>query len=195
MKTSRIKVLHFFVGFCLSASLVATLLIVASKSSPTYQLQEYHLIAISLKAICVAILEELAFRHYLYKILRNFFKQYHSVIIGSLIFALLHLGNSNVTSIAILSHFVGGLVYSVAYIRTNNLSLPIGLHFGWNVMQQLFSVPMSGLPQNRPVAITLSKNELMLGGAYGIEGGLYSIFLRIAMIAVIGLIFKKPAHD
>ena len=37
-----------------------------------------------------------------------------------------------------------GVLFGYAYLRTSALWLPIGLHFGWNVVLPLFGANLSG---------------------------------------------------
>lgn len=133
--------------------------------------------------LSTAFLEEFFFRVILLSFLvRNLKVNWHAVALGSLIFALLHAGNSHVTLIALLSHFVGGLVYCYAYLKTNSIWLPLGLHFGWNYAQIIWGMPVSGTSYAGFHQIQLTSNQLISGGLYGYEGSMLSIITRIILL-------------
>jgi membrane protease YdiL (CAAX protease family) len=143
-------------------------------------------------ALSTAIFEEIVFRYYLIKYLKRITKHIFSpILISSVIFAFLHLGNSNVGSFAIFSHFIGGIIYASAYILSNRLSLAIGLHFGWNYMQMALSLPMSGKLKEGWFTIHLPLDDQLYGGLYGIEGGWISIVFRTMIFTICLLVFYK----
>jgi membrane protease YdiL (CAAX protease family) len=73
------------------------------------------------------------------------------LFISSVLFALAHLSNPNVSWIAILGLFVAGYFLAYGYVRTRQLWLPIGLHIGWNFFEgTVFGFPVSGLYRDRP---------------------------------------------
>ncbi len=47
-------------------------------------------------------------------------------------FAAVHLGNANIKPLALFCHLIAGLIYGVAFLRTERVWLPFGLHLGWN---------------------------------------------------------------
>lgn len=49
-------------------------------------------------------------------------------------FGLLHLLNSNYSWLGLLNATFAGIMLSAAFIKTRSIWLPIGLHFGWNLM-------------------------------------------------------------
>jgi membrane protease YdiL (CAAX protease family) len=107
-----------------------------------------------------------------------------ATIVMSATFALLHLGNNDVTTEALTATFVAGILLSIAYFRTRNLWLATGLHFGWNVaMGYLFGLPVSGFrlfPQAPLLTGALGEPAWLTGGAYGPEGAL----VVLAVIAI-----------
>lgn len=140
---------------------------------------------IFLICICTAFFEEIVFRYYLIRGLSRFFNKKKSVIISAVLFAACHLGNSNFTTTAFASHFLGGIIYAYAYIHTKSIYYPVGLHFGWNYIQWLFSLPMSGTTKSGLYSLILPTNDYWLGGNYGIEGGFASLLIRSILFGVI----------
>ncbi|WP_410528295.1 CPBP family intramembrane glutamic endopeptidase [Sphingobacterium sp. CZ-UAM] len=114
---------------------------------------------IFLICICTAFLEEIVFRYYLIPGLSRFLNKKKSVIISAVLFAACHLGNSHFTITAFVSHFLGGIIYAYAYLHTKSIYYPVGLHFGWNYVQWLFSLPMSGTTKTGLYSLMLPTND------------------------------------
>lgn len=134
---------------------------------------------------CTAFFEEVIFRYYLLDYLKKKIHVGWALLISSAIFAICHLGNPHVSSMAVGSHFVGGLVYGIAYLKTNSIFYPIGLHFGWNLTQHLFSLPMSGIVKLGLFKIQLPDSVPLYGGNYGLEGGALSLIVRSCILLIV----------
>lgn len=147
-----------------------------------------------LSSLATGFLEEFLFRvlllGFLLKQLKN---HWVAILISSLIFSILHFGNSHITLLALISHFFGGLVYSYAYYKTRSIWLPFGLHFGWNYTQILLGIPMSGSTFYSLFSTSFYSEELLSGGLYGFEGGLLSLFLRLLLL--IGIFYWMPIEQ
>jgi hypothetical protein len=76
------------------------------------------------------------------------------------------------------------------FLRSGDLWLPIGLHFGWNFTLPLFGVNLSGLTMKLTGHdLEWSVGSLWSGGEYGPEGGV----LTTIVMAVLALyVWKAP---
>jgi hypothetical protein len=75
-----------------------------------------------------------------------------------------------------------------AFLRSRDLWLPIGLHYGWNVALPLFGASLSGLTIE--VTRYLYKwdlGSLWSGGDYGPEGGLLTTLIVLILFPVLRL--------
>jgi membrane protease YdiL (CAAX protease family) len=98
------------------------------------------------------------------------------VILSSLIFALMHLGNPNVSVMAVLGLIAAGFFLAFGYLRTRQLWLPIGLHIGWNFFEgTVFGFQVSGLDIYRLIEQTVQGPQIFTGGKFGPEAGLILI--------------------
>lgn len=73
-----------------------------------------------------------------------------AVVVSALLFGALHV-NAGVaglsTAVVVLQAIVGGLYFGLAYVLTNSLALPIGIHFSTNLwLTVVFGQPDSGFP-------------------------------------------------
>lgn len=120
--------------------------------------------------------EELIFRGYVLQTLISGLNLFWGVVISSLYFGIDHLSNPNNTWMSAAGIFIIALFFVYGYIRTGQLWLPIGLHFGWNFFENgLFGFPVSGFDRPGLFHINISGPELWTGGAFGPEAGLLMI--------------------
>jgi CAAX protease family protein len=139
--------------------------------------------------------EEVLFRGYPFQVLARATGPVAATVVASLIFALGHAANPHVSILGMANIFLAGVMLSVAYLRTRNLWLAVGVHIGWNWgMASLLDLPVSGLdfletPRYEPV---LGRAAWLTGGAFGPEGGLAATLgFAIALAAVL----KLPGLD
>jgi len=155
---------------------------------------DYYQILISiLMFVFVAISEEVIFRGYILKNLMISFNKYTALIITSLLFAALHLGNPNMDLFSFFNLVLAGIFLGIAYIYTKNLWFPIALHFSWNLFQTLLGFKVSGQESYSIIEFNLKENNLINGGEFGFEGSILSVMFQIVFIIVIVKYFKKES--
>jgi membrane protease YdiL (CAAX protease family) len=139
----------------------------------------------TLKVACVASYEEVYSRGYLLRNVADGLNLKSSVIVTSLVFALLHLGTPNASATSVVGLFVNGLFFAAGVLLTGRLSTSIGLHAGWNLFEgAVFGFPVSGDKEGASViGIQQSGPELLTGGAYGPEAGVLGIVASLLGIA------------
>jgi uncharacterized protein len=136
--------------------------------------------------------EEMIFRGYAFQLLIEKMGPYATVLPVGVIFGLTHMSNPYSSPLAVFNTVLWGILLGYAFLRSHDLWLPLGLHFGWNAVLPLFGVNLSGL------TIEVSRYSyrwdllpLWSGGDYGPEGGL------LTTIFVVGLFFalaKAPVR-
>ncbi len=134
-----------------------------------------------------ALHEELVFRGYPYQLLRQVHRGL-AVVLASLVFAALHAGNDDVTALALINVFLGGVILAFAYERYRRLWMPIGLHFAWNLMSgPVLGYDVSGFTTSRSLLVTAVRGPALLtGGEFGIEG---SILMTAVELVAAGLLW------
>jgi membrane protease YdiL (CAAX protease family) len=118
--------------------------------------------------------EELLARGYPLQVLAEGLGGGWAIGLTSVAFGLLHLGNPNVTPVAVANITLAGLLLGIAYWRTYSLWFATGIHTGWNLsMNFLGDLPVSGLGWDTPLYdAVVSGPDLWTGGVFGPEGGL-----------------------
>jgi len=148
--------------------------------------------------LCVAILEEVLCRGYIQGRLMRATGPYTALLISSIIFMLLHLGNDNWTILSLVNLSLAGVTFGLYYLHTKNLWFPIALHFTWNFFQgPVFGFEVSGGQMESWIAITRTNNPLITGGEFGLEGSILVTAFEVLTIILIQLKFtmlkKNPA--
>ena len=136
--------------------------------------------------IPAALHEELVFRGYPYQLMRRIGRAF-AIIASSGVFAALHAGNEDVTALALVNVFLGGVVLALAYERYRRLWMPIGLHFAWNMMSgPILGYDVSGFTSSRSLFVTIVTGPAVLtGGGFGIEGSILMTTVEIAAAVVL----------
>jgi uncharacterized protein len=137
--------------------------------------------------------EEMLFHGYGFQVLMAVLGPFATILPVSVLFALAHGGNLNVSGLALFNTGLWGAVLGFAFWRSGDLWLPIGLHVGWNWVLPLFGANLSGFTMRvTGYAMRWTAGPLWSGGEYGPEGGV----LTTAAVAVllVWLAFKAPVR-
>ena len=141
--------------------------------------------------IMVAWSVELLSRGYHLQTITSGLGIFWGVILSSAIFGLMHLMNPNATLISAVGIFLAGLIFALGYLRTGQLWLPIGMHFGWNLFEgSVFGFPVSGLEVYKLIQIQITGPEIWTGGKFGPEAGLVIVPV-LAIGAITILLFTR----
>jgi hypothetical protein len=112
------------------------------------------------------------------------------VVPVGVIFALLHGSNPGANWFSTANTAGFGILFGYAYLRSRDLWLPIGLHFGWNFTLPLFGVSVSGLKMKvTGYEMSWTAGSLWSGGEYGPEA---SILTSAVLIALFIYLLKAP---
>jgi membrane protease YdiL (CAAX protease family) len=134
--------------------------------------------------------EELLFRGFGFQVLLRALGDWKTVLPVGIVFAVLHAGNPNATWLGLANTAGFGILFGYAFLRSHDIWLPIGLHFGWNFTLPLFGVNVSGLTI-RLTGFTMrwSAGTLWSGGEYGPEG---SILTSAVLLLLFVYLWKAP---
>ncbi len=120
-----------------------------------------------------AIGEELLFRGYGFQVLLATVGEFATILPVSVLFGLAHSNNQNANHVGTVNTVLWGLLFGLAFLRSRDLWLPIGIHYGWNVTLPFFGVNLSGFTMKvTGYSLEWKLPDLWSGGAYGPEAGL-----------------------
>lgn len=186
--SALVTALH--VGGCLE--LGGRLPSLSAGSSPIAALAAYVVLLLA-----IAVCEEVALRGFALQNLGLYIGPVAAVTGSSLITAVLHVANPDFTPISLAGLFLLGVALASAYLATDSLWMPIGLHFGWNfTMGPVFGLNVSGLRTEgllHPNA--LPDRLLWTGGDFGPEGGLAGVIclaLLAACLTIVAQFRRRP---
>lgn len=130
--------------------------------------------------LLVAAAEEFIFRGLILRKLLRHINNWLALLISAALFAIVHLTNTDITTLGILNVFLGGLVFGISYMLTRSLPLVILFHFAWNFFQgPILGFPVSGLPFESLLLLEVTGATLVNGGGFGFEGSLVCTILLV----------------
>jgi uncharacterized protein len=147
-------------------------------------------------ALGAALLEEIAVRGVLFRIIEENLGTWWALAISALIFGLLHGLNpgarwNSVAAIALES----GLLLAAAYVYARNLWLCIGLHCAWNFTEGgIFGASVSGGKGHGLLAAQLSGPEWLTGGRFGPEASLVAVLACLPVAVLFLLLARRRGH-
>jgi membrane protease YdiL (CAAX protease family) len=150
------------------------------------------LIFVTLLFALGAMGEELMMRGYGFQILLAAWGTWATIIPVGIVFAWLHTGNPNATWLGIANTAGFGVLFGYAYVRSRDLWLPAGLHFGWNITLPLFGTNVSGFRMNMTGHEMVWKaGSLWSGGNYGPEA---SVLTSAVIVLLAVCLWKAPVR-
>ncbi len=153
------------------------------------------LVTFAVFAIAAAA-EEALFRGYILQTLDRAGFAWLAVVLTSVFFGIVHLGNPNAGAISTLNTILAGIWFSVAYLRFRSLWFVMGMHCAWNWVQgSVFGIEVSGMREITQYTILREIDTgptWLTGETYGIEGG---IAATIAITVATIFIYLLPASE
>lgn len=146
--------------------------------------------------LMVGFFEELLMRSYMLYTLTQSAGFWIAAVITSVIFAVLHLGNSGEGAVGIFAVFCAGMLFCFFVRRTGSLWFAIGFHASWDWAQSyLYGVPDSGLVATGSLFHShFSGPRWLTGGSVGPEGS-YLVFVILAACALLVHLLYPKAKD
>jgi membrane protease YdiL (CAAX protease family) len=130
--------------------------------------------------------EEILFRGYAFQLLIEKAGAWATILPVGVLFGLAHSGNPSATWLAVLNTTLWGVLFGYAFLRSRDLWLPIGLHYGWNLVLPLFGANLSGLTiEITRYGYKWDLGTLWSGGSYGPEGGILTTIFVCGLFAVL----------
>jgi len=160
-------------------------------------------LALALVACLINVIaQELLFRSYIFQDLWAKFGALAATVVTTILFVAAHwnaITDGTAGLVAAANIFLASLLLSLAYVRTGQLWLPIGIHLGWNGLQgPVLGINVTGndLAFGHWSVFSFPGDALWTGGDMGVEGGLAGLIGPAIGIAVVAFAFKQqPKPD
>ncbi len=137
---------------------------------------------ITLVLLFGAVGEEMLFRGYGFQVLMGKMGPFATILPVGILFGIAHVDNQNSSLMGLCNTALWGILLGWAFYRSGDLWLPIGLHYGWNLVLPLAGVNLSGFK----MGVTGYKmhwyaGALWSGGDYGLEASLLTTIILGAL--------------
>jgi len=134
-----------------------------------------------------AVLEEVAFRGILFRILEEGIGTRAALIASAVIFSVAHLTNNGAHWVTLLSVTLAGLMWAAVFILSRNIWVAAAHHCCWNATIFMIGVPLSGEDwrAQAPLETVSHGSILWTGGAFGPEDSLVNLFVSLAVCAAL----------
>ncbi|AUC91924.1 CPBP family intramembrane metalloprotease domain-containing protein [Streptococcus suis] len=121
------------------------------------------------------------------------------ILVSSLFFTFLHLGNDGISLIPLLDLTLFAILACLVMLKTGNLWVIGGIHAAWNCFQgNVFAFPVSGTQAGQAfISVITTGPDWLSGGAFGVEGSVISLLIQAGMITwlVYELYFTSPSNQ
>ena len=124
------------------------------------------------------------------------YSMWGAVLLNSLFFAALHLGNSGIGILPIINLALFGIFASIYFIKRGNIWGIGAIHSIWNFAQgHFYGIKVSGIDTSCSVlnSVFVDGKDLINGGTFGIEGGIADTIIHVLAIIILLLIPAKYA--
>lgn len=129
-------------------------------------------------------LEEWIVRGYIYRALKDRWRPWVAALSSSMLFALMHLLNPDVSPVALLNIVIAGMILAALVEKSGSLWSATLVHGVWNfAVACLLSVPVSGVRTFHLLDVSIEGRDLVTGGLFGPEGSLVLTILGLALTA------------
>lgn len=136
--------------------------------------------------------EEVLVRGILTRVLFDKFGKKIAIILPSIFFGLLHLGNEGVTVLSTLNTILVGIFFAKLLFYTDNIMVTSGAHAGWNFsMAMIYGLNVSGFSGFDSLLNFKILNYALYDKVYGPEGSIVVTFIEIISIFIIFYLEKR----
>ncbi|MEM6319530.1 MAG: type II CAAX endopeptidase family protein [Bacteroidota bacterium] len=144
--------------------------------------QPLDLLGFLLLFFLAALVEELLFRGYMIPLIAWEFHFLVALIVSSLAFAALHIGNAHFTWISFANIFLGGYLMGLLFFKNQEIYTPFGLHWIWNYFQgNVLGFGVCGYQVASILRIEQTGSDWLTGGDFGLEGSMITVILLLGL--------------
>ncbi|MFA8450186.1 MAG: lysostaphin resistance A-like protein [Bacteroidales bacterium] len=143
--------------------------------------------------IFVAAVEEFSFRMFIFHFMNKRFNFITSILITNILFSIYHLLTPGISILPLFNLFLIGILFSLAYVKTKSIFIPIAMHFFWNFIQgPILGFDVSGLVFDNIFKFENKGMSIINGGNYGLEG---SIITTVLLLITSIILWKKRKSE
>jgi uncharacterized protein len=141
--------------------------------------------------------EEIVFRGWLLPIIGIKLNPWIAILISSILFALLHGLNDNITILALVNLLLFGIFISLFALRQGSIWGVCAWHAIWNWLQgNFYGLEVSGNQENITVIdLKETGSDWITGGKFGPEGGFIVTIILLLGIAILFIIKNKSSNN
>lgn len=139
--------------------------------------------------------EEILTRGWMMQIIGSRYKPWLGVLLSTLLFAILHLGNAGVNPISVINLILVSFLLALFVLNDGSLWFACAWHSSWNwMLGNVYGLSVSGQGEKITlVDLNTKGSEILSGGGFGPEG---SIITTIVMIfAIIWYLIKLKNNN
>src|SRR6185503_7324058 len=139
-----------------------------------------------------ALAEEMMFRGLPMVVAARVLGRGRAIVLLSVLFALAHVRNPEVTVAGLGNIVLAGIWLSLAFFSPGGMWTAFGAHLGWNATLAALAAPVSGLPFDIPyIDYRMGRPAWLTGGAFGPEGGLLATFALTVTVVLVAQWVRK----
>ncbi len=197
-------ILEYFIGIVIGALMISLPVLVcvltgAAELTFNANVDPLIIILFLLAFMLQGMGEEVLLRGYFLTTLSRRTNTWTAIIISSLMFSLMHVGNANFGIIPFINITLFGIFAAVFMLKRGSIWGIGAIHTIWNFMQgNIYGFSVSGNP-SMPTVFNCQLGEfgsILSGGEFGIEGGLgATVVLLIALVVSLAMPAKKSELD
>jgi membrane protease YdiL (CAAX protease family) len=129
-----------------------------------------------------ALTEELTFRGFALQALEQRWGGRAAIAVTSLFFGFAHFFNPGATVWSALAIALeAGVLLGVAFLWRRSLWFVFGLHFAWNLTQQLFGIAVSGHVVQGLLVTHAHGPAWLTGGVFGLEASVVPVLISLGL--------------
>ncbi|MFJ7985729.1 lysostaphin resistance A-like protein [Streptomyces sp. NPDC096351] len=130
-----------------------------------------------------AVIEELMFRGLALQALERRWGSAVAITVTAVFFGLAHLGGTGAGLWSAVALAVqAGVLLGAAFLWRRSIWFVVGVHFTWNLVQQLAGVPLSGHTPDGLYTVDTHGSSLLTGGIFGLEASVVPVLLSVLII-------------
>jgi len=142
--------------------------------------------------------EEILTRGWMFQVIGSRYKPWIGVLITSIFFAVVHLGNSGINIFATINIFMIAILFTLYVMRDKSLWFVCGWHSAWNwSLGNVYGLSVSGKNEVTSIFdLNTTGNEFFSGGDFGLEGSVIAtVYFLIAIIMVSSKIIRSQKSN